>query len=97
MKEEFDRKAAYILTYGTIIIFLNSLFIRLAISTAMTRGINVPLELTIHIGFIALLYLALDHMNKVFDRKDKLKAIEEANTGADLEEDRYYDDNEGED
>lgn len=96
-KEEFDRKAAYIITYGTIFFILNSLFIRLAIYVAMTRGINPLLEFIVHIGLMALLYVALHHMNKVFDREDKLKAIEEANTGADLEEERYYDDNEGED
>lgn len=95
MKEEFDRMAAYIIAYGSIIIVLNSLFIRLAIYTAMTKGINVPLEFIVHIGLVALLYVALDHMNKVFDRQDKLRAIETANTGADLKEDRY--DDEGED
>lgn len=96
-KEEFDRKAAYIITYGTIFFILNSLFIRLAIYAAMTRGINPLLEFIVHIGLMALLYVALDHMNKVFDRQDRLKEIETANTGADLEEDRYDDDIEGED
>jgi hypothetical protein len=97
MKEEFDRKAAYILTYGTIIFILNSLLIRLAVNAAMTERMNIVLEITVHFGLIALLYVALSHMNKVFDRQDKLKAIETANTGADLEEDRHDDDCEGED
>lgn len=97
MKEEFDRKAAYILTYATIIIILNSLFVTLAVYGVMTREINVVAESIAHLGLIALMFVALNHINKVFDRQDKLKAIEEANTGADLGEDRYYDDNEGED
>lgn len=96
-KEEFDRKAAYILTYATILIILNSLFVMLAVYAVMTREINVVAESIAHLGLIALMFVALNHINKVFDRQDKLKAIEEANTGADLEEDRCYDDNEGED
>lgn len=96
-KEEFDRKAAYILTCATIIIILNSLFVTLAVYAVMTREINVVAESIGHLGLIALMFVALNHINKVFDRQDKLKAIEAANTGADLEEDRYYDDNEGED
>lgn len=96
-KEEFDRKAAYILTYGTIFFILNSLFIKLAVNGAMTREINVTVEIIVHFVLIALLFVALRHMNKVFDRQDKLKAIETANTGADLEENRHDDDCEGED
>ena len=96
-KEEFDRKAVYILTYATIIIILNSLFVTLAVYAVMIREINVVAESIAHLGLIAIMFVALNHINKVFDRQDKLKAIEEANTGADLEEDRYYDDNEGED
>lgn len=97
MKEEFDRRVAYILTYGTIVMILNSLLITLAVNSAMTRGINVVQEIIVHFGLIALLYVALYHMNKVFDRQDQLKAIETANTGADLEENRHDDDCEGED
>lgn len=97
MKEEFDRRAAYILTYGTIIFILNSLLIRLAVNAAMTERMNIALEIIVHFGLIALLYVALSHMNKVFDRQDRLKEIETDNTGADLEGGRHDDDCERED
>lgn len=96
-KEEFDRKAAYILTYGTIIFLLNSLLIRLAVNATMTERNNIVLDIIVHFGLIALLFVALRHMNIVFDRQDKLKEIETANTGADLEENRGDDDCERED
>lgn len=96
-KEEFDRKAAYIISYATIIMVLNSLFVTLAVNAAITRGTNVTVEIIVHFVVIALMFVALSHMNKVFDRQDKLKAIETANTCADLEGDRHDDDCEGED
>lgn len=96
MREEFDRKAAYIICYGTIIILLNSLFVTLAVHSAI-RGTNVVFEIIVHSGLIALLFVALHHANRIFDRQDNLRAIETANTGADLKEDRYDDDGEGED
>lgn len=96
-KEEFNRRVAYILTFATIIMLLNSLFVTLAVNAAMTREINLPVEIIAHFGLIALMLFALNHINKVFDRQDRLKEIETANTGADLGGNRYEDDNEGED